>query len=187
MDIKVVGLDPSLCNFGIAVAQYKNKTIHMDSVHVIQPAIPTGKSIRVNTKDLYRAHQLFEGVYPIVKNANAVFVEVPVGSQTSRAQTSYGICVGILASLRALDIPIYEVTPIEVKMASVGNKTASKEAMIAWATSNYPNINWPIDKRSKDITASKAEHMSDAIAAIHAGVNLNEFQKALALFTRICN
>lgn len=45
---------------------------------------------------------------------------------------SYGICVGVLGALRATGIPFFEVTPLKVKMASAGKKTATKLEMIQW-------------------------------------------------------
>lgn len=68
------------------------------------------------------------------KDVNMVVVEVPVGSQSARSMASYGICIGILASITK---PMIQVTPTEVKMATVGSKTASKQDMIDWATSAY--------------------------------------------------
>jgi len=90
----------------------------------------------------------------------------------SRAMASYGICVGVLGALRASGIPFFEVTPREVKMASVGSKVATKEAMINWARQTHPEAGWPK-------AAAKAEHMADATAAIHAGLRTNEFKQLI--------
>jgi Holliday junction resolvasome RuvABC endonuclease subunit len=78
-----------------------------------------------------------------------------------------------------MGVPLVEVTPTEVKMASVGSKTATKEEMITWAVSKYPDINWP--KHGKSISAAKAEHMADAIGALHAGVLTSTFKHFIKL------
>ena len=93
----------------------------------------------------------------------------------------YAICVGILGALRASGIPFFEVTPTEVKMVSVGKKTATKKDMIAWATRRHPEANWPIYKQNGEVLISeaKAEHMADATAAIYAGLACNSFQQML--------
>ena len=178
--IKVVGLDPSLRNWGWSSGSYdpRDQSLFIDTVGVIQPVIPEGKQVRVNSNDLLSAEQLMVGVWEVVTGAAAVFVEVPVGSQSSRAMASYGICVGVLGSLRAHGIPFIELTPTEVKLVT-GKKTASKQEMIEWATKRFPHANWPTQTK-KGITSfveSKAEHMADACAAAVAGINNQQFKQ----------
>lgn len=178
-------MDPSLRNWGWAAGWLDIDTGELTAlrVGVIQPELPTGKQVRQNSTDLEAAFQLYQGAIDVVTGAHAVFVEVPIGSQSARAMASYGICVGVLGALRANGIPFYEVTPTEVKMVSVGSKTASKEAMINWALEHYPTANWPTYKQSGvvKVSASNAEHMADATAAIHAGAKLKAFHQLLAL------
>lgn len=90
---------------------------------------------------------------------------------------SYGICVGILGAIRESGIPFFEVTPTEVKLASVGSKTASKSDMINWAIKHHPEAGWPMSRGS--VVAGKAEHMADAIATIYAGIKTQPFQQIL--------
>lgn len=96
---------------------------------------------------------------------------------------SYGICVGVLGSLRAQGIPFFEVTAKEVKMASVGNEQATKGQMINWATSKHPEAPWPKVKKKGVVTvsAAQAEHMADATAAIYAGLAGQPFQQMLSM------
>ena len=101
----------------------------------------------------------------------------------SRAMASYGICVGVLGAIRASAIPFIEVSASEVKLGSVGKKTATKQEMIQWATNNHPEAPWPTYKEhGKDlISEAKAEHMADAIASIYAGRETNEFQQLIQI------
>lgn len=181
--IPVVGLDPSLKNWGIAKALLAPGTseIQIQSIDVIQPELSKGKQVRQNSLDLEAAKQLSSGVLQAVEGAVAVFVEVPIGSQSARAMASYGVCVGVLGALRAMGIPFFEVTPTEVKLAGAGNKTATKQEMIQWAITSHPEANWPMHTKngSKLVTEGKAEHMADAIAAIHAGIKSNPFQQVI--------
>jgi Holliday junction resolvasome RuvABC endonuclease subunit len=142
---------------------------------VINPVLPTGKQVRQNSLDLQASQQLCAGALSAVKDAQIIFVEVPVGSQSARAMASYGICVGVLGALRASGIPFFEVTPNEVKLASVGSKVATKNEMIQWASNTHPEVQWPK-------AAAKAEHVADATAAIHAGLNTNEFKQLIPFF-----
>lgn len=183
--LQLIGFDPSLRNWGMASARYNLESgfITVDKVGLINPVLPTGKQIRQNSLDLESAKQLFANALVFAEGAHAVFVEVPVGSQSARAMASYGICVGVLGALRAQDVPVFEVTPTEVKMAGPGIKTATKEQMIKWATTRHPEAMWPTFKQHgiTMISEAKAEHMADAVAAIHAGIACNPFRQLMAM------
>ena len=180
----MVGFDPSLRHWGIAKGIFIPGTVpqlRIEEVDVISPELPTGKQVRQNSLDLESAKQLCAAALSAAKGAQAIFVEVPVGSQSARAMASYGICVGVLGALRAQGIPFTEVTPTEVKMASAGKKTATKLEMIQWAMNQHPEANWPRYKQNGVVKVSeaKAEHMADATAAIYAGLACNSFQQLL--------
>ena len=183
MKIRVCGQDPSLRNWGVSIGTYDTDTgkVVIEEVDVINPELPTGKQVRQNSLDLESAKQLCAAALSAAKGAQAIFVEVPAGSQSARAATAYGICVGVLGALRATGIPFFEVTPTEVKMASAGKKTATKLEMIQWAMNQHPEANWPKYKQNGVVKVSeaKAEHMADATAAIYAGLHCNSFQQLL--------
>lgn len=180
--LKVLGMDPSLRNWGLAAGTLDTETgkLTVKHVNVIQAVLPEGKQVRQNSKDVAAAQQIMAGILPyLTEKPNLIFAEVPVGSQSARAMASYGICVGILGSIRATGIPFFEVTPNEVKLATVGIKTATKEQMINFALREQPDANWPM-VRGK-LSAAKAEHMADAYAAIVAGLNTNEYLQLAAM------
>lgn len=182
--MRVAGLDPSLRNWGWSKGIYvpESQSLVVDTVGVIQPVVPKGKQVRVNSMDLASAEQLSSAVWEIVKDSQAVFVEVPVGSQSARAMASYGICVGVLGALRARGIPFVELTPEEVKLVT-GKKTATKAEMIEWATTKFPEANWPTQTK-KGVTSyveSKAEHMADATAALYSGLRSQYFKQFMRM------
>jgi Holliday junction resolvasome RuvABC endonuclease subunit len=183
--LKVIGIDPSLRNWGLAIATLNlgTKKLTLDKLSVVNPVLPSGKRVRQNSLDLESAFQLYKETIIATKGANAVFIEVPVGSQSARAMASYGICVGVLGALRATGIPFFEVTPTEVKLAGPGMKTATKKQMISWALHQHPEGNWPTYTQHNKILVSeaKAEHMADAVASIYAGMASNSFQQLLAM------
>lgn len=183
--LQVVGFDPSMNNWGIAFGEYSPLTgdLSLNNLHVIQPEKPTGKTVRTSSKDLIGAEQLGTGVLGALNQADAIFVEVPVGSQSASAMKGYGICIGILGLLRASGTPFFELTPNDIKLAGPGKKTASKREMIEWAYYKHPIDAWPFktEKGKRTIIESKAEHMADAVAAIHAGIALPEFQRLTKL------
>lgn len=184
-NLTVVGFDPSLKNWGMSkgVLGLESGTLSLHTIDVTQPVLTQHKQTRQNSKDIESAFQLAEAAWEFCQTADAIFVEVPVGSQSARAMASYGICVGVLGALRAGKIPFFELTPNEIKLASVGTKTASKREMIEWAYKLYPDLNWPLytQKGVTKLVESKAEHMADSIAAIHAGLKLPHFQQFLSL------
>lgn len=179
----MVGFDPSLRNWGVAQGILKTSQLELQitDTFVISPELPTGKQVRQNSLDLESAKQLSAAAWKAAESAQAIFVEVPVGSQSARAMASYGICVGILGALRARGIPFFEVTPTEVKLVSVGRKTATKQEMIQWALDKHPEAPWPTykEKGQTKVSEAKAEHMADAVASIYAGIHSNPFQQTL--------
>ena len=170
-------------NWGIAVGTYdlETKQLTIEHVAVTCPELSKGKQVRQNSLDLESAFQLYQGAITAAEGAQAVFVEVPVGSQSARAMASYGLCVGVLGALRANGIPFFEVTPTEVKLAGAGKKTATKQDMIQWAVATHPEANWPTYKQNGTtmISEAKAEHQADAVAAIYAGLSCNSFKQML--------
>ncbi len=183
-EINVVGFDPSLRNWGIAVGRLNPNTMRLtiDNLDVSRPIELKGKQVRQNSKDVEVAYQHFMASTKVAERAQAVFVEVPVGSKSARAMASYGICVGVLGAIRGAGIPFFEVTPDQVKKVSVGKKTATKDEMIAWAMQTHPEAPWPMQtqKGVTSVVSGTAEHMADAIAAIYAGMATAEFQRTLS-------
>lgn len=189
--IRVAGLDPSLRNWGCSVGTYNLDTrkVLIEQLHLINPVLSTSKQVRQNSHDLSSALQLYEGSIKAIQGCDAVFIEVPHGSQSARAMASYGVCVGVLGALRASGFPFFELTADEVKMAGAGNKKASKIDMIMWAMTKHPEAKWPTYTQHGEtlVSESKAEHLADATAAIHAGISLPSFQQMLSFFNKQSN
>lgn len=179
--ITVVGIDPSLRNWGLAEGLYNLDTeeLRIKHLEVVRPDLLDGKQVRQNSQDLESAYQLFLRSMQQVRNARAIFVEVPIGSQSARAMASYGVCIGVLGSIRGCGKPFFEVTPTEVKLAGPGHRKASKGEMIEWAVERHPEAPWPFQQNK--IIESRAEHMADAVAAIHAGIAGKPFQQFKSL------
>jgi len=183
-EIKIVSFDPSLCNFGIATLTLdtEDNSIKVNTLILAKPTKAdnaTKKSVRKNSDDLRRARWLQKHMVDSCKGAAIAIAEVPVGSQSARAMASYGICLGVLASC---PIPLIEVTPAEVKMVSVGKKTASKAEMIAWATKKHPEGNWNTRKlKGEMVLTNDNEHLADAVAAAYAGMESEQFKSAIEM------
>jgi hypothetical protein len=185
MKIRVCGMDPSMRNWGIAEAD-----LDLDSgllgtpfLSLVQGEDLEGKQVRQNSSDVHLATTLCKGVFPAARRSKVIFVEVPVGSQSAYGMKSYGIVCGVLGALRAEGHEIIQVSALDVKEIFTGKKDATKKQMIEQAVQEYPAANFPL--HNGKISAAKAEHCADAIAAIHAGVQTPMFQNLMRLFAKV--
>lgn len=181
--LKVCGWDPSMRNWGVAIGNYDvdANALHLERLVLSQTEPDKSKQVRKNSSDIATAFQLYQHAMNSVIGIDAVFVEVPHGSQSAAAMKGYGLVTGVLGALRASGIRFFEVSALEVKMISVGKKDATKAEMVSWAVSRHPEGNWP--KHQGAISLSKAEHLADATAAIYAGIASNTFQQVLPFLT----
>ena len=184
MQIPVAGFDPSLNSWGIAEGMLDLSTGYLDGLvlETIEPEKKQGKQVRQNSVDLQRAEDLAVKAIEVARRCKVVFIECPVGSQSASGMKAYGLVVGILGSVRALGIPVIEVTATESKLVFTGNKNATKKQMIESAVALYPEANFPMYRGE---VASNAEHVADAIAAIHAGVQTPVFKNLMRLFAEV--
>ena len=115
---------------------------------------------------------------------DAICIEVPHGSQNARASLGAGACIGLIAAIRNSHgaKPVICVNATETRMEITGKSSATKQQGIDWASGLYPDANWP--KLNGQIIASKAEHMADAIAAVHAGIKTETFKMLTMLATK---
>lgn len=190
--LKIIGLDPSLSNFGIAYATLDIDTLKftVDDLRVVTTEPEKDKKVRKvvrkNSEDLERAKLLHKGAVAATEGAWLAFAEVPVGSQSSRAMASYGVCIGILAAVNAV-MPMIQVTPTEVKLAGAGVKTATKEEMIEAMIAKYPDAPWPMQTKKgvRVPIAGQCEHLADAVAAIEAGMATDEFRQTIGMYASL--
>ena len=185
MKITVLGIDPSLTNMGLCVGEID--TLHhavgihcmeVTLLHLVRTEVQNKKTVRKSSDDLRRAQELHTELHRVIAKhkPQMIFTEVPSGSQSAVSAKGLGIAVGVLASITR---PLIQVSQQEVKMASVGKKTASKEEMIDWATRLYPEAEW-LTHRGKLVAHN--EHLADAVAVINAGICTDEFKRLLVAF-----
>lgn len=183
--INVIGIDPSLRNFGFAKATLDLDTMkfQVNDLQLVETEASKSKTTRKNCDDLDRCRTQYVALKEAEKGAQIAFVEMPVGSQSARAMMSYGACMALIA---ALDIPVIQLTPAEVKIAAVRDKNATKREMIDWASELFPNLNWlRMGKSGAGRLVDKNEHLADAIGAINAGLVNSEFNAIVAMMRRV--
>jgi Holliday junction resolvasome RuvABC endonuclease subunit len=178
--MKIMGIDPSLRNFGLALAHVDLDTMNVDVsvIKLVETEKGKLKNVRKSSDDLSRARLLHRALKTWQGVADMAVAEVPTGTQSASGAISNGICIGILASI---EIPLIEVSPTEVKMATVGIKTATKSEMIEWAMKKHPKAQWLTRKlKGETVPMNDCEHLADAIAAIYAGLQTEQFKQARA-------
>lgn len=179
--VKIVGIDIGLCNTGIAKASLNldSMCLVIDDLILIQTEPSKIKSVRRNSDDMRRAKIIHDAVQFYTKETSFAIAEIPTGSQTARAAFAFGICIGVLSGS---PIPIIQVQPTEVKLATVGKKNATKDEMIAHAIKAHPDAPW-LTHKSKGAIVYNAdnEHLADAVSVIYAGLLSDQFVHATAL------
>ena len=178
--VRIAGLDPSLSNFGISEGTLNIETNEVTITNfflVETEASKNKKQVRVNSDDLRRAAEIWQVLMPVVLRSQIIFAELPVGSQSSRAQTSYGICLGLLA---AISKPMIQLTPTDIKLHAGNKKDTSKAEIIEWAVSKQPNAPW-LKKKVKGVESlvGKNEHLADSVVAIYAGIETDQYKQAV--------
>lgn len=171
MTTKFIGFDPSLRNWGYCLAYHdpQQGTLKIDRGGVIHSK--PDKHPRKNLEDLQSATQLYHHLHHLVTHLQPDYLvaELPTGSQSARANTSYGVCIALSAALAYQDgqqtVPLVSVTPHEIKN-TVGIKNATKDQVIAWVKQTYPEVQEWLNPLPK----SKQEHICDAIVAVHTAV-----------------
>jgi Holliday junction resolvasome RuvABC endonuclease subunit len=182
--IRILGIDPALRNTGFAVADYHIMTgkLVVSRVEIAQTEkSKDGKVVRKSSDDLARGRIIVNEMKRVVAihSPSIAVAEVPGGCQSARGAFSNGVCCGVLASL---NLPLIEVSPTEVKLASAGTKTASKDAIIQWAVAKWPDAGWLTRKfKGEVVLLNDNEHVADACAAIAAGILTAQFAQAVAM------
>lgn len=186
--IEIVSFDPSTSNFGIAEIGVNVDTLDMEirDLRIISTESESAKGVIKVSDNLRRARELHQGMMEALKGKAIAIAEIPLmitskmPQVASLANYNAGMMVGVLS---AINIPLIQVFPKEVKLAGPGIKDACKEEMIAWAMKKYPAAPWLMRKlRGNMVPMNANEHLADAVAAAEAGIRTEQFGHALAMY-----
>ena len=148
----IVGFDPSISNWGVALGDIVDGQLQVMSLHLISTSSQKAKSVFQD--DLRRCQEVWSFLQPY--HDFEIFAESPTGSQNSRGAFGRGV---VIAYLSILGGTFY--TPTQVKKYFTGNPKASKKEMIDRGKSLYPSLNW--------LNTTKDEHLADALAVLLLG------------------
>lgn len=157
--IKVLSVDASLNNVGLALAEINGKQVSVLKIELISLKREGKHKSKADTE---RVKIISTKLRDYCKGVDLVLAELPSGSMSANASWSLGVSLGMVGSL---DKPIIWVSPLEVK--KVVHKKATKREMIDWATTKFPDLDW-IRYRGRIVNSN--EHSADAIAVIYAAL-----------------
>lgn len=184
MKIKIVGMDPSMSNWGIAKATLDVETLQfeIDDLILIETESEAKKGVIKQSDDLRRAKIVKEGMIEACEDASIAVSEIPFCNPAGYAAANFnsGLVTGVLA---ACPIPLIQVFPAEVKFKATGIRSATKDEMITWAIGKYPNAPWRMRTlKGKQVPTKVNEHLADAVAALNAGLDSQQLRQALAIY-----
>ena len=182
--IKIVGMDPSMSNWGIckATLDIESMAFEIDDLILIETESEAKKGVIKQSDDLRRARIVREGMIDACSDATIAISEIPFCNPAGYAAANFnsGLVTGVLA---ACPIPLIQVFPAEVKQKATGIRSATKGEMIDWAMGRFPNAPWRTRTlRGKQVPTAANEHLADAVAAINAGLDSQQLRQALAIF-----
>lgn len=172
-EVVVVGIDAALANMGFVMAivnAKEQRIVEIVKMELVKTEAQDKKTVRRASDRLRRGRELLQEMRRFCYGGTIACAEIPEGSQDASAAWALGTATGILC---ACPLPIVEVSPLEVKMASVRKRTASKEEMRQWAYDLFPGAPW-LQHGGKRTQAN--EHLADALASIEAGMRTEQFK-----------
>jgi len=168
-----MSIDPSLRNTGIVWGNINGNDELVDLKYILVTTKPDpSKSIRKSSDLVSRCSEIYQRVNNILQEVDpsVTFIETPSGSQNYSSALSYAISCYTAAILSP---PPIELTPTEVKVRTVKDKTASKLKMIDYVHEKYPYLL----KLRKGIPLKDMEHIADAVCAAEAGVQSSTYKQ----------
>jgi Holliday junction resolvasome RuvABC endonuclease subunit len=176
----VLGLDPSLCNLGIAAIDLRlnfreDRVVELQVIRT-EPSAKKRKLL-VAEDDARRVAELVGGLHQVIARRRpvALVIESPAGSQHAKSARALGLAFGaMVATAKLLGLPLVQVTVQDVKRAACGRRDGSKEDVIAAMEQRYPGVQWPTP-------AGVVEHAADAIAAVVAALDSDTLRIARQL------
>jgi crossover junction endodeoxyribonuclease RuvC len=164
----IVSIDPGFANVGYVVYNTESKSIVSSGV------IRTKRDAQALARDdnLARFNTIYQAILNIFpKDTRCLVVESMSQPRDSRASWKLALGWGaVLAVAYAKNLPVYQITPMDLKFAMTGNKKASKDDVIASIRKRRNDVSWPKQKDAH-------EHVADATAALLTWLSRNELKQ----------
>lgn len=164
----VIGVDPSLCNVGLAVMELRpvGERVLQTRVFRTEPS-PKKRKLLVAEDNARRVSELVGGLDDAITQHRpvALVIESPAGSQHAKSASALGMAFALVVAVaKVRRLPLVQVTVNDVKLATCGRRDASKEEVIRAMEERYPGIVWPEPR-------GVIEHAADAVGAVVAALD----------------
>jgi len=171
----LLGIDVGFRGTGLAVLDIQ--TDRLLETFSIRPKDNSRKEkIRKSANDVFRIRQIVEGMKIVLDtwNVRAAFIEFPSGSKSARAAWTMGLAGGVIIGVLDLrDIVCEYFSPYDVKMATVGARDASKEAVEKAVRRRWRDFDgWPKFKADR-------EHACDAAGILACAERTSDIYRLL--------
>jgi Holliday junction resolvasome RuvABC endonuclease subunit len=178
----VIGVDAGFAATGMIILEMmEDGELEYVSCYTVRTEkSSTKRNMRMADDDVMRVLLIIDTITSYfnghIPEGSSVFasVELPTGgSQGARANRTMGMATGALATLFRVfqnerDWIVEYITPIDVKMAAVGSKSASKDEMMDWFRDLMKDTTDEIESLPKVVL----EHIADAYGAVcHSWAN----------------
>ena len=174
----VIGIDSGLASCGFAVVRlvpageelvraWTFTTKLSDRKVGVRAADDTARRARELAAELLRA---IEEHRPV-----AIAIESPSWPRNAGSAAKMGVAFGVIFGLAEQhQLPLVMASPMDVKLALVGRKTAGKDEVVLAVETRFPDITWP-----KQTTLW--EHAADAVGVVVACLDSPVLQMARRL------
>lgn len=170
--IPVLGLDPGFASIGYAL-------VLLDATEerpVLMGVFETEKSSKKQAvlaadDNVRRAREISVFLHGMLTKGphgpvRAICAETMSFPRSSSVAAKMAMCWGVVSSLSSmLDVPVLQVTPMNLKLKVTGKKTSSKEEVQAALRERFGG---QVSRYCPDVPPSKLEHPYDALGAVLA-------------------
>lgn len=169
--MRVLGIDPSLRNFGIVYAEVQGSTLQDVRFFQISSEMSKVTPKYLGTFDRYAKLSYLIGTFlddlP-TSEIDKVYMEISTGSQDIRAAQAMAVSTFTGAIIfERVGIEYNLVTPRMMKKYLLQNSTAEKKDIIDNLSTRFPDLPW-FRKGGKVLL--KNEHLADALAVLLWGL-----------------
>lgn len=170
--IPVLGLDPGFASVGYALVLLGSSGERPVRMGVFETEKSSKKRAVLAADDnVRRAREISVFLNDILTKGphgpvRAICAETMSFPRSSSVAAKMAMCWGVVSALSSLlDVPVLQVTPMGIKLAVAGAKTASKEEVQAAVQSRFGAETRAL---CADVPRSKLEHPYDALGAVLA-------------------
>lgn len=177
--ILVLGIDPGFSSLGFAVVQVEAENLKPIQLGVVRTEKSNAKAnVLASDDNVRRIREISATIYSLMEGKFALCSESQSWPRNAGSSAKVGMAWGAIAGFsEILDIPILQVSPMGLKKAITGNKSATKEEVMAALNARFGR-DFGAELVKQGVPASQHEHAYDALGAVVAMENSETFRLA---------